>query len=218
MTEQIIASSSASAQLAFVSSIIFFAYNSPPSHCSPLMCRGYFVSGSTIIWTTCLIWLLPLLEDALGTTAGSIWHYWGFSTPIVICLSWVHSAKFDKGYDWRSLFFLRTGKEDLRILFLQVNQLVKVTSDIKKSDLRTISPEFRNLWGIAADHNEKCTNPDCPIATLKSMRSSAEDDLVEQKRFTRTLEKILEFTLYMLTRQYDTYPNLLTLRLEIANF
>jgi hypothetical protein len=32
------------------------------------------------------------------------------------------------------------------------------------------------------------------------------------------LEKILEYTLQKLTTQHDTYPNLLSLSLEIANF
>jgi hypothetical protein len=139
------------------------------------MSRGFFISGATLLWTSCLIWLFPLFEEALGTNAGSIWRYWGFSTPIVICLSWVHSAKFRKGYEWRNLFFENHRELSLRDLFLQVNQLVKTTARIKKSELRTNGLEFRNLWGLVADHNDKCRDIECPLLSLESMRNGGED-------------------------------------------
>lgn len=83
----------------------FFALTSEPPTSSPLISRGLFICGVSLLWTSGLIWLIPLLSQVIGVEAGSIWFYWGFSTPIVIGLSWMFSRKFRKGYEWRSLFY-----------------------------------------------------------------------------------------------------------------
>lgn len=41
---------------------------------------------------------------------------------------------------------------------------------------------------------------------------------MEQKRFSKTVEKVLEFGLHRLVRQKDVFPNLITLNIEIANY
>jgi hypothetical protein len=38
---------------------------------------------------------MPLAEDALGSSSGSIWYYWGYSMPIILALAFLHSAKFN---------------------------------------------------------------------------------------------------------------------------
>ena len=123
---------SSSKQLTFLLTLLIYALSSDPPTCSPIMSRGLFVCTTVLAWTTGLIWILPLCEEVIGSQTGSIWFYWGFSAPIIAALAFYHSQKFKKGYEWRSLFYQDKNKS-LRELFLQVNEFVKVASQVKKS-------------------------------------------------------------------------------------
>ena len=98
--------------------------------------------------------------------------------PVILGLSFVHSSKFRRGYEWQALFF-EDKSDNLDDLFLRVNQLIKMVSLIKKSELKTNSPEFRCLWGLIANHNEKCCLPACPLLCLASLCIEREDELLE---------------------------------------
>jgi len=130
------ASDSATKQLCFLITIIFVALTKEPASCNPNISRTLFIMGATILWTSGLVWIMPLIEQLIGTSSGSIWYYWGFSMPVVLGLTYLHSAKFRKGYEWQALFF-EDQSQTLEEMFLRVNQTIKVVDIIKKSELKT---------------------------------------------------------------------------------
>lgn len=67
---------------------------------------------------------MPLAQELLGGESISFWYYWGYSLPIVLLLSFLHSSKLMNSYDWKALFFQKHSG-DLTNLFLQVNELNK---------------------------------------------------------------------------------------------
>ena len=149
-----------------------------PPTVHPMLCKAYLILGSALVWTSCLVWALPLIEQIIGASSGSIWYYWGFSTPVILGLTYLHSSRFNKGYEWQALFY-EDIDVDLDTLYLRVNQLMKMIGVIKKSELKANSPEFRILWGLIANHNEKCKDPDCPLLIIQDLKIEKEDQLIE---------------------------------------
>ena len=100
-----------------------------------------------------------MLAGILGNTTYSVeafWYYWGYSTPIVLGLRIIQSRYFNKGYEWKCLF-LEEKISSMRDLYLQCNSLIKIMNKVKTSELRTNCTEFKQLWELISNHNEKCT-------------------------------------------------------------
>ena len=145
-------SDSATKQLTFLITLVFVALTKEPATCNPTMSRTTFILSAAILWTSGLVWVMPLIEQLIGTNSGSIWYYWGFSMPVILGLTYLHSSKFRKGYEWQALFF-EDPSQSMEELFLRVNQTIKVVEVVKKSELKTNSSEFRVLWGLIQNHN-----------------------------------------------------------------
>lgn len=118
--------------------IIFVAMTRQPSTNHPVLGRMLFIFGNTLLWSIALVWVIPVVEELIGTTSGSIWFYWLFSMPIILILTYLHSNRFNRGYEWQALFF-EDKDQSLQDIFLRVNETIKIVKNIRKSELKSNS-------------------------------------------------------------------------------
>jgi hypothetical protein len=215
----LISNLAAAQQLTFLLTCALYAVVATPPQASPALARLFSVCSLGLLWTSGLIWLSPILQNLLNLTGSgrSFWFEWGYSFPIVVGLGVVQSSYLRRGYRWKELFLEGRG-DDLKSLYLQIAQLVRVMETVRKSELRANSSEFKTIWELIARHNRDCNDGECALKSLEGMRVERGDELMEQKRFSKTVEKVLEFALHRLVRQKDVFPNSVPLNLEIANF
>lgn len=101
----IISTDAGSKQITFFITTVFFYFVKNPPTSSPVISRTTFICGACLLWTSGVIWLMLLSEQVLGSSSGSIWYYWGYSIPIVLGLAFFKGESFNRGYEWKSLFF-----------------------------------------------------------------------------------------------------------------
>lgn len=120
-------------QLTFFVTIAFFTLTYDPPTSSPSISRVVVMCSISLLWTSGMIWFIPLLEQIIDSgQSASIWYYWCYSMPVILALNFIQSSRFNIGYEWRRLF-MDSNKDDLRDLCMQVNQLIKVAAEVKKS-------------------------------------------------------------------------------------
>ena len=120
----------------------------------------------------------PVLQSLLGLEGYGrpFWLEWGYSFPIVVGLGVVQSSHLRRGYRWKELFLGRS--DDLKSLYLQIAQLVRVMEAVRKSELRANSSEFKTLWELIARHNRDIITErgfSCMVDILLRLR---DEDLV----------------------------------------
>lgn len=105
-----------------------------PPYSNPTLSRLFAVCSIAILWTSTLIYVGPLIQTILNgdQNATTIWYYWGFSFPVVVGLSFMQTRKFAKWSEWREIFF-DTKVSNIKELYLQCNQLIKIMDVVIKS-------------------------------------------------------------------------------------
>jgi hypothetical protein len=176
----IISNVNAAKQIAFLLTCALYAVIATPPYANPSLARLFSVCSVGLIWTSGLIWLTPIFQSLLSITTDSLstfWYCWGYSFPIVLGLGFVQTSYLSKGYDWKELFH-NVKNDDLRCLYLQTTQLVKVMEIIRRSELRSNSAEFKSLWELIKLHNDKCDYAECSLRTLKGLPVERGDEMM----------------------------------------
>ena len=98
-------SGTGSKQVVFLLTVSYYWFIAEPPTFAPALSRTYVLCANTLLWTSAASWLVPLLQQLLNSPALSFWYYWGYSAPIVLLLSFLHSARLSASFHWQALFF-----------------------------------------------------------------------------------------------------------------
>jgi len=90
-----------------IATVCLFTYNIDQASTNPHVSRIYSVLEKFMLWTTFLIYTTPILKslsDAQMPDIEAFWYYWGYSSPIILGVSFVSKEIINYANGWEVLF------------------------------------------------------------------------------------------------------------------